>query len=153
LWYSFVLLGRRVSDGVRGSVCDHVGYKSGTVLVYSYALTGPAALYAPEFFSAPTRGETWPDRTIIACSIPGARAPFWVAVARAVGAQALRYRRVGDAGTACATGAHEVHGAKMAGNRSRSWPGPAAPRALRPHLAGQGSAGAGGCKGWVKPGG
>jgi hypothetical protein len=47
LWYSFVLLGRRVSDGVRGSVCDHVpvGYnlKSGTVLVYSYALT----LYAP----------------------------------------------------------------------------------------------------------
>ena len=49
LWYSFVLLGRRVSDGVRGSVCDHVGYKSGTVLVYSYALTGPTALYAPKF--------------------------------------------------------------------------------------------------------
>ena len=48
LWYSFVLLGRRVSDGVRGSVCDHVGYKSGTVLIYSYALTGPAALYAPD---------------------------------------------------------------------------------------------------------
>jgi hypothetical protein len=48
LWYSFVLLDRRVSDRVRGSVCDHVGYKSGTVLVYSYALTGPAALYAPE---------------------------------------------------------------------------------------------------------
>jgi hypothetical protein len=47
LWYSFVLLERRVSDGVRGSVCDHVGYKSGTVLVFSYALTGPAALYAP----------------------------------------------------------------------------------------------------------
>jgi hypothetical protein len=35
---------------VRGSVCDrdHVGYNSGTVLVYSYALTGPTALYAPE---------------------------------------------------------------------------------------------------------
>ena len=48
LWYSFVLLDWRVSDGVRGSVCDHVGYKSGTVLVYSYVLTGPAALYAPE---------------------------------------------------------------------------------------------------------
>ena len=27
---------------------DHLGYNSGTVLVYSYALTGPAALYAPE---------------------------------------------------------------------------------------------------------
>ncbi len=48
LWYSFVLLVRRVPDGVTGSVCDHVGYKSGTVLVYSYALTGPAALYAPK---------------------------------------------------------------------------------------------------------
>ena len=48
LWYSFVLLEWCVSDGVRGSVCDHVGYKSGTVLVYSYALTGPEALYAPE---------------------------------------------------------------------------------------------------------
>ena len=44
LWYSFILLVRRVSDGVTGSVCDHVGYNSGTVLVYSYALTGPAAL-------------------------------------------------------------------------------------------------------------
>jgi hypothetical protein len=50
LWYSFVLLVRRVPDGVTGSVFDHVGYKSGTVLVYSYALTGPAALYAPEKF-------------------------------------------------------------------------------------------------------
>ena len=48
LWYSFILLVRRVSDGVTGSVCDHVGYNSGTVLVSSYALTGPAALYAPE---------------------------------------------------------------------------------------------------------
>ncbi len=47
LWYSFILLVRRVSDGVTGSVCDHVGYNSGTVLVYSYSLTGPAALYAP----------------------------------------------------------------------------------------------------------
>ena len=47
LWYSFILLVRRVSDGVTGSVFDHVGYNSGTVLVYSYALTGPAALYAP----------------------------------------------------------------------------------------------------------
>ena len=44
LLYSFILLVRRVSDGVTGSVCDHVGYNSGTVLVYSYALTGPAAL-------------------------------------------------------------------------------------------------------------
>ena len=35
---------------VRGSVCDHVGYKSGTVLVCSYALMGPAALYAPKVF-------------------------------------------------------------------------------------------------------
>ncbi len=30
----------------RVSICDHLGYISGTVLVYSYALTGPAALYA-----------------------------------------------------------------------------------------------------------
>ena len=44
LWYSFVLLGRSVSNVVRGSVRDHVGYNSGTVLVYSYALTGPTAL-------------------------------------------------------------------------------------------------------------
>ena len=29
-------------------MCDHVGYNSGTVLVYNYALTGPTALYAPE---------------------------------------------------------------------------------------------------------
>ena len=49
LWYSFILLVRRVSDGVTGSVFDHVGYNSGTVLVYCYALTGPAALYAPEY--------------------------------------------------------------------------------------------------------
>ena len=40
LWYSFFFLVWRVS------ICDHLGYISGTVLVYSYALTGPAALYA-----------------------------------------------------------------------------------------------------------
>ncbi len=42
LWYSFFFLVWRVS------ICDHLGYNSGTVLVYSYALTGPTALYAPE---------------------------------------------------------------------------------------------------------
>ena len=41
LWYSFFFLVLRVP------ICDHLGYNSGTVLVYSYALTGPTALYAP----------------------------------------------------------------------------------------------------------
>ena len=59
-------------------------------------------------------------RTIIACSIPGARATFLIAVARAAGAQALRYQRVGDADTARATGAHEAGSGKKESVRSRA---------------------------------